>query len=363
MSRRFLCCLALATPTGALNTLQISLSPRRAVGYGAIGASLPIAGNVDGSVEPRLEQAYNAAGLATMGTWAACSVASLATYKPHRLMHNSIGVIQALTALPLIWACTRSLASAAHADGRKSMRARECLRLNLGLAASSIWSIIAVIASPVFTAAQVRTVDPVLYPPALAITATVVHALVASLCLDSWRRAVSTPSIDRVISGFLGSVARLLGPSWPSADDPDVAPIKVNEYNFLALAFGGFALGAIFAPFPLATVPSLLGKRFARAFGAWSFLASVVFVELKDAAAAQCDENSSAKVTHTILRRGVFRMAISHLVVALARPIFESKTVYPAAMDCRPAVVASLAVYILALRTVSSRKELSICTN
>ena len=36
----------------------------------------------------------------------ACAHQALATYKPWRVRHNSIGVAQALTALPLLWGVT-----------------------------------------------------------------------------------------------------------------------------------------------------------------------------------------------------------------------------------------------------------------
>ena len=38
-------------------------------------------------------------------------------------------------------------------------------------------------------------------------------------------------------------------------------------YATLSAAFGTFAALAVFAPFPLGTVPSLLGKRLVRAYG------------------------------------------------------------------------------------------------
>ena len=63
----------------------------------------------------------------------------------------------------------------------------------------------------------------------------------------------ATPS--RIISGMLGSNWRIT-----SSDDPDQAPLFANEYSFCSFAFTMFTLVAIFAPFPLATLPSILGK-------------------------------------------------------------------------------------------------------
>jgi len=63
----------------------------------------------------------------------------------------------------------------------------------------------------------------------------------------------TTPS--RIISGVLGTNWRIT-----SSDDPDQAPLFANEYSFASFAFTMFTLVAVFAPFPLATLPSILGK-------------------------------------------------------------------------------------------------------
>ena len=114
----------------------------------------------EASADQRLSAAFLTAGGATSAAWAACTVASLATYKPHRIVHNSIGVAGALSALPLVWAVCSALAAAARRDGRAALRQVEYRRLSLGLAAASVWSIVAVAFSPVLTAATVRTSDP-----------------------------------------------------------------------------------------------------------------------------------------------------------------------------------------------------------
>ena len=112
------------------------------------------------AADQRLGAAFLMAGGATSAAWTACAVASLATYKPHRIVHNSIGVAGALSALPLVWAVCGALAAAARRGGRAALRQVEYRRLSLGLAAASVWSIVAVAFSPILTAATVRTSDP-----------------------------------------------------------------------------------------------------------------------------------------------------------------------------------------------------------
>ena len=48
-------------------------------------------------------------------------------------------------------------------------------------------------------------------------------------------------------------------------EEEDPAASRVAAYATLSAAFGAFAALAVFAPFPIATVPSLLGKRLVRA--------------------------------------------------------------------------------------------------
>mmetsp|Transcript_47456 Transcript_47456/g.78535 ORF Transcript_47456/g.78535 Transcript_47456/m.78535 type:complete len:271 (-) Transcript_47456:140-952(-) len=215
----------------------------------------------------QLCQAYQVGGGMLTCAWTACAVASLATYKPWRVVHNTIGVVQALTVLPLIWASTTALASAAR-DGWARLRLASFRRLNLGLAAACIWSAFAVIAAPAITAANVRSIDPVIYPPLLCATTVPAYLWVAGLCVDTWRRTVSDATPMCILRGAIRSLW-LLGPptSLPAPLDGKSSRSECNcgECGFLSLAFGGFSAAAIFTPFPLATVPSLLGKRLARA--------------------------------------------------------------------------------------------------
>merc|ERR1712217_595930 len=114
-----------------------------------------------------------------------------------------------------------------------------------------------------------------------------------------------------------------------------------TAYSTLALAFVCFTAIAIFVPFPLATVPSLLGKRMGRAFGAWTLLAAVVCTVLR----SNAERRKLASGISCPLKRGVRLMAILHLAIAAARLLLESADVYPAAMACQPAVLASWLIY------------------
>ena len=288
-----------------------------------------------------------------MLAWSACALASLATYKPHRVLHNSIGVAQALTALPLLQSTTTCLAEAAR-DGWLQMARPEHRTLNLGLGAAAMWSAVTVAAAPLFTSANVRTVDPVVYPLPLRIAAVAVHLFVAVLSLRSWAITRPPAAATTQASEWAVDTSRLrmfsvvvddpLVPATTSvvADaDADVEPQPRPrpQYTTLALAFGLFSALSLMAPFPLATVPSLMGKRLARASGAWTLLAATQLAVLGGG-------RGGASLRRE-LRSGLLTMSVAHLAVGAARPLLESPALYPAAMACLPAVGASLAVYAL----------------
>ena len=250
----------------------------------------------DAQPDRPLRAAYLASGAASALAWSTTSAWALGTYKPHRIAHNTVGVLQALTVIPLICSTFGSLASAAAHSGRAALRHVIFRRLNLGCAAASLWSAFAVVYSPQLTAALVRTVDPVVYPGLVAAGALGAYLSAAALCLDSWSRSVDEPRMlveralhepRRLVERVLRSLSTLAPHSNPTAVTLTAEATRNsmrNHYSLLTFAFGLFSALAIFAPFPLATVPSLVGKRLARAFGAWTLLASIVCYTLRSIA-------------------------------------------------------------------------------
>jgi hypothetical protein len=270
------------------------------------------------------------------------SAFALCTYKPHRLVHNGIGTATALTALPLLWSCMSVLSSSA---ARGELERPECRQLALGVAAASVWAAVTVVWAPAFTSAVVRTLDPVVFPLPLRAAAAAIHLGTAAACLAAWRRVGGTATT--LVHGVCGALWRL-GPS-PSPSSSSVQAAWAGVLATASTAFGGFACLSIFAPFPLATVPSLLGKRHARAFGGWLWLAAVCLHTLK--------EGGLPRAASRTLRHGLRRMCVWHLLLLGARPVLESASVYPAAMACLPAMAASVAVYALTTWAVASDED------
>ena len=261
------------------------------------------------TAEPAARKPANLRAAASSVAWAATAAYSLGTYKPERIAHNAVGVAQALTALPII-------AAAAQAPDDR--------RLALAWAAASAWSVACVVFAPAVTRAFVRgTSHPVRYPPALAALAIGLHVFAGVGATRSWRRAGGTP--DTAVSGVLRGVAPV----------EDVSSTAAVELAFCARAFAVFTAGAILAPFPVATLPSLLGKRMARAFGAWSLLGAAACLSLRDAKGAAARP----------LKRGLRAHALAHVALAAARPFVDGMGLYPAATACAPAWAATLLAY------------------
>lgn len=262
---------------GSLSTAHPMLMPNGAIRSGAIHleATDPV---------PALANAYTAAGFATAAAWTACAVVALSSHPNSAidavcgLRHNVLTIAQALTfPLPLAWAVTTSLRSAANA-GWGRLRSATYRRLNLGLAAASFWMAAASFCMPVFAYGY----D--MYSPLLRLLATMAHAATALLCTGVWVCTVEPQCghyLPRVIRGSVGSMMRLVPTS--ASDDPDAAAGRDgrNEYALCTALFTWFAILPVVSPFPLATVPAILGKRLSRAASGWTFLGAVVAYCLK----------------------------------------------------------------------------------
>ena len=361
---------------------------------------------------PSVAHAYTAAGLATAGVWTACAFITLSSHPNAAinaacgLRHNALTIGQALALpLPLAWAVVTSLRSAAEV-GWERLRSATYRRLNLALAAASLWMGAATACMPAFAYGVValhlaprtphlsrlaprtclsrrtpctlptphsrrpRLTGYDMYPPAFKLAATAAHGLTAALCLGVWGRSVaSSPPplsghyVPRIVRGFVGSLTHLM-PNPTSrkagdvADDPDTAAggDGRNEYALCALLLGYFAVQPVVAAFPLATVPAILGKRLSRAASGWTFLAAVVAYVLKDAT----ERGRIGASTFVTLRRGLALGSGAHLALIAAKlagvdggglllPGRGLWTFYANAMAVPFAFGASIATYALAL--------------
>ena len=191
--------------------------------------------------------------------------------------------------------------------------------VQLGLAVASAWLCAAVVFAPRFTAtaaarapglAHMAHSAAITYPAPLRAVAAAVHAGAALLCGAAY---ASSPNTKR--------------------------NSQSTVWRGVALAFAGWALVAAVAPFPLATLPTMLGRRLSRAFGAFSLLYAAAAMAL-------------ATADHEVLRRGVARAAAAHWVAVGAKLVVERNCLrefYPAAFSRPVASLAALGTFAVAL--------------
>ena len=263
--------------------------------------------NAASTTELKNNNAYRLASAASVAAWSACAVTALSRHPTLALpaAHARLSILQALTPLPLL---TASFEAAP--DDRT---------VQLGLAAASAWLCAAVVFAPHFTAtaaarapglAHMAHSAAITYPAPLRAVAAAVHAGAALLCGVGY--ASSPPTKGRAPS-----------PVWRG----------------VAIAFAGLALVAAVAPFPLATLPTMLGRRLSRAFGAFSLLYAAAAMAL-------------ATADQKVLRRGVARAAAAHWVAVGAKLVVERNCLrefYPAAFSRPVASLAALGTFAAAL--------------
>jgi len=123
-----------------------------------------------------------------------------------------------------------------------------------------------------------------------------------------------------------------------------------NEYAFACVLFLVFAALPMLVSFPMATVPSILGKRLSRAAAAWTFLAAVSAYVLKDATQRGRIHSGT---TFRYLRYGLIGSSGLHLLlVALKLGGIDGGHAglikfYPGALSCPKLAAASLVMHVL----------------
>ena len=151
--------------------------------------------------------------------------------------------------------------------------------------------------------------------------------------------AITYPAPLRAVAAAVhGGAALLCGAAYASSP-PTKGRAPSPVWRGVAIAFAGLALVAAVAPFPLATLPTMLGRRLSRAFGAFSLLYAAAAMAL-------------ATADPEVLRRGVARAAAAHWVAVGAKLVVERNCLrefYPAAFSRPFASLAALGTFSAAL--------------
>lgn len=278
---------------------------------------------------PALGRAYSVAGVATIAAWVACAVVALTSHPTLKLpvRHQYLTIAQALAPVPLAASVFLSLSRSAGKEGWWAMGRSTYRRLNLGAAAVSLWLAIAVIFGPSLSAGYK------LYSANFVKAISTMHFATALFCLVVWFRVVDTSppprALSRLVRGIIGSIWGLMpqtsetgtqssSGSASQLDDPDSAAGSDgrNEYAIASALFLWFAVMPNLVGFPLATVPTVLGKSLSRAASAWTLLAAVVAYVLKDASQRGRIHSGT---TFRYLRYGLIASSGAHLLLIVVK--------------------------------------------
>ena len=271
--------LAIVASAGAIQPLAFDLSGRRAI----TPHSWHVAKARETSTPAALKDAYLATGLATTGAWATVVWTSIRSNQPLGALmpspqHGIFARLGALSAVPLIYSCFSTLASA---DSWETLASDTYRRLNLAVTAagvgSALWVRFADVITQIPGTAQshqayrgvMRAALMASYGSAAVLGAAV---WVRSLPEDVRKKPLSWPG--RVADGVCKSLVGL-GPA--NAGDPTNVKYALLSSSFLL--FTALQLHT----FPTAVIPSWTGRRCSRAFPAWTLLAAVSAYNLKEA--------------------------------------------------------------------------------
>ena len=261
------------------------------------------------------------------------------------MRHNVLTMSQAFAfPLPVGWAAVSAASSSKSVTGR---------RLSLGIMFSSLWLASSWLFAPSFAFGY----D--LYTTKMKVSAAFVHVITAIIALISWRRNLPVKdapflrSVSRIIRGTLGSLWAF-APSNPTTD-PDDETTNASSWGLCASGLLWFTILPVVSPYPLATVPTIMGKRLSRPASAFTCLACICAFCLKDASEKKGNATNS-EVTR--IRTGLLVGSSFHLILLAlkligvdgggfllpGRGLWE---VYPAMLAVPFATFSSIALHAL----------------
>eukprot|EP00571_Detonula_confervacea_P009677 CAMPEP_0172320956 /NCGR_PEP_ID=MMETSP1058-20130122/41873_1 /TAXON_ID=83371 /ORGANISM="Detonula confervacea, Strain CCMP 353" /LENGTH=233 /DNA_ID=CAMNT_0013036325 /DNA_START=278 /DNA_END=976 /DNA_ORIENTATION=- len=218
--------------------------------------------------------------------------------------------------LPVMLASFEVLRSAAKKGMMDSDTAR---RIGLAVCVASFWLAASVAFAPQFAFGY----D--LYGFSHKVAATTVHSATCLLALGGLLQSTSPVQLFRgLIASFWKLGLRL------SSSDKTSLKKKSTVFATSCIGLLWFTISPIVSPYPLATVPTILGKRLSRPASAFTFLGSIMAYCLKEGADSPNTSNIASSTQNKmekdnnfgrILRRGLAIGSGSHLLLIVLKLI------------------------------------------
>ena len=327
---------------------------------------------------------YSLAGILSALSWIATSYVALSYHPDPKFMdctlrHNILTMTQAFAfPLPILWAAFEVLrkkstsvsASTTSTDIDTNTNTNTNTdtnlrrRLNLGVGVASLW----LAASAACASNFAFGYD--LYSFRHKAIVTTVHAATALLALKNCKLS-SLGQLVRYMNDGIWNLAPQKQIQIQIRNNHDENKINRNRNRNSGMYATGatgllyFAIQPIVSPFPLATIPTILGKRLSRPASAFTLLGAIIAYSLKD---QQIDTTANLDNSRT-LRRGLVIGSGCHLLLIFLKIIgvdgggllFPGRglwEVYPAMISVPFATGVSLGIHgVLCYAAFTDRKE------
>jgi hypothetical protein len=316
----------------------------------------------------RIAKLYTLTGILSAIAWITTAYVALSFHPDPKfadctMRHNLLTMSQAFAfPLPIAAACFMALRQCAlSTTSNLSLDSALGQRLNLGLAVSSFW----LAASSAFPTVFAFGYD--LYSVNHKIAAAIIHTCTGLFALSM---ATRTSSIGQSIRRIMDSLWKL-GPNSNSKkiglentsninhsdNDNDNANNSSSSSLFATATVGllYYTIQPIVSPYPLATIPTILGKRLSRPASAFTLLGTIVSYCLKKEKENETHKQSKDCIFR-ILQSGLAIGSGAHLLLLFMKIIgvdgggliFPGRglwEVYPAMVNVPFAAGVSIAVY------------------
>ena len=292
----------------------------------------------------RLSNTYRLLGILSSLAWLATSYVAL-SYHPDpkfadcTLRHNLLTMGQAFAfPLPVFWATFAALRNSTR-DGRTITSSKMSQRLNMGIAIASFW----LAASLTFPSSFAFGYD--LYTTKHKVITSIIHSCTGIFALVQSLR--STTSIGQITRRFIDAL-------WMNNRSTTFNQKNSAVYATASLGLLYFAIQPVVSPYPLATIPTILGKRLSRPASAFTLLGAVIAYSLREKSV----DDDERRLVENVLRKGIGLGSAAHLALIFLKVIgvdgggliFKGRglwEVYPAMIAVPFAASCSFAVYAL----------------
>jgi len=265
--------------------------------------------------------AYSAVGLGVAAAWTTTVLTTIRSNQPLGAMmpcpqHPLVNRISVLAAVPLMTSVYSSLRSAASNDTWEELSSESSRRKNLALVACGVASALWVNFAPTITKLPGTELSHQCYTGVMRTALLSAYGSAAAFSASVWQQSLPKDVRNKPFA-WPGRVADGVAKSLASIAPLDnINPVNV-KYSLLTAGFLGLTAIQTLGPHPLSAIPSWTGRRLARAFPVWTFLAAVASYDLKEAT------EKGAIADCRMLSKGIKGYGIVHLASKVGAVFFD----------------------------------------